>query len=88
MPAATRWGCAQTGNAHTHPAVLLHCLLIRGMAPTHCRSTQSHLTVILFSLSPAPCLLQVFSDLSHVKMNGTKSMIGHCLGAGGCRAAP
>jgi 3-oxoacyl-[acyl-carrier-protein] synthase II len=25
----------------------------------------------------------VFSDLSHVKMNGTKSMIGHCLGAAG-----
>ncbi len=27
--------------------------------------------------------VQVFSDLSHVKMNATKSMIGHCLGAGG-----
>jgi 3-oxoacyl-(acyl-carrier-protein) synthase len=27
-------------------------------------------------------LAQVFSDLSHVKMNATKSMIGHCLGAG------
>lgn len=26
---------------------------------------------------------QVFSDLSHVKMNATKSMIGHCLGAAG-----
>lgn len=26
---------------------------------------------------------KVFSDLSHVKMNATKSMIGHCLGAGG-----
>lgn len=25
----------------------------------------------------------MFSDLSHVKMNGTKSMIGHCLGAAG-----
>ena len=26
---------------------------------------------------------QVFSDLSHVKINATKSMIGHCLGAAG-----
>lgn len=26
---------------------------------------------------------QVFNDLSHVKMNATKSMIGHCLGAAG-----
>ncbi|KAL4450667.1 hypothetical protein ABPG77_001023 [Micractinium sp. CCAP 211/92] len=26
---------------------------------------------------------KVFSDLSHVKMNATKSMIGHCLGAAG-----
>lgn len=26
---------------------------------------------------------QVFSDWSHIKMNGTKSMIGHCLGAAG-----
>lgn len=25
---------------------------------------------------------QVFTDLSHIKMNATKSMIGHCLGAG------
>lgn len=25
----------------------------------------------------------MFSDLSHVKMNATKSMIGHCLGAAG-----
>ena len=30
-----------------------------------------------------PPLAQVFSDLSHVKMNATKSMIGHCLGAAG-----
>lgn len=26
---------------------------------------------------------KVFNDLSHIKMNGTKSMIGHCLGAAG-----
>ncbi len=26
---------------------------------------------------------QVFSDWSNIKMNGTKSMIGHCLGAAG-----
>ncbi|EFN51756.1 hypothetical protein CHLNCDRAFT_27559 [Chlorella variabilis] len=26
---------------------------------------------------------KVFSDLSHIKMNATKSMIGHCLGAAG-----
>ena len=34
---------------------------------------------------PPPLLSfpQVFSDLSHIKMNGTKSMIGHCLGAAG-----
>ena len=25
----------------------------------------------------------VFSDTSHIKMNSTKSMIGHCLGAAG-----
>ena len=25
----------------------------------------------------------VFSDVSHVKINGTKSLIGHCLGAAG-----
>lgn len=30
-----------------------------------------------------PFAAQVFSDLSHVKMNATKSMIGHCLGAAG-----
>ncbi len=28
-------------------------------------------------------MAQVFSDWSHIKMNGTKSMIGHCLGAAG-----
>ena len=26
---------------------------------------------------------KVFTDTSHLKMNGTKSMIGHCLGAAG-----
>lgn len=25
----------------------------------------------------------VFSDVSHIKINGTKSLIGHCLGAAG-----
>ena len=26
---------------------------------------------------------KVFTDMSHVKVNGTKSLIGHCLGAAG-----
>ena len=26
---------------------------------------------------------KVFTDTKHIKMNGTKSMIGHCLGAAG-----
>ena len=79
-------GAAQDCNAHSPSAVWLQRPPDLRFKPSHCPATHLHRTAILSSLSPAPWPLpplQVFSDLSHVKMNGTKSMIGHCLGAGG-----
>lgn len=54
--------------------------------PLKCQAAQralwhAHALVHRIMLRIGP--MQVFSDWSNIKMNGTKSMIGHCLGAAG-----
>ena len=40
-------------------------------------------STLVGDIAEVKAIKQVFSDTSHMKMNGTKSMIGHCLGAAG-----
>ncbi len=46
--------------------------------------TSRRLTAVLMTCALACCCVaprQVFHDTKHLKINGTKSLIGHCLGA-------
>lgn len=38
-------------------------------------------STLVGDIAEVKAIKNVFSDRSHIKMNGTKSMIGHCLGA-------
>lgn len=38
-------------------------------------------STLVGDIAEVKAIKNVFSDTSHIKMNGTKSMIGHCLGA-------
>lgn len=39
------------------------------------------LSTLVGDIAEVKAIKKVFSDTQHLKMNGTKSMIGHCLGA-------
>ena len=52
----------------------------------HCQVNyiNAHATSTLVGdVAEVKAIKNVFSDVSHVKINGTKSLIGHCLGAAG-----
>jgi 3-oxoacyl-[acyl-carrier-protein] synthase II len=38
-------------------------------------------STLVGDIAEVKAVRSVFSDWSHIKMNGTKSMLGHCLGA-------
>lgn len=38
-------------------------------------------STLVGDIAEVKAIKNVFSDTTHIKMNGTKSMIGHCLGA-------
>lgn len=40
-------------------------------------------STIVGDVAEVKAVKKVFTDTKHIKMNGTKSMIGHCLGAAG-----
>jgi 3-oxoacyl-[acyl-carrier-protein] synthase II len=40
-------------------------------------------STLVGDIAEVKAIKKVFTDTSHIKMNGTKSMIGHCLGAAG-----
>ena len=40
-------------------------------------------STLVGDIAVVKAIKKVFTDTSHIKMNGTKSMIGHCLGAAG-----
>lgn len=40
-------------------------------------------STLVGDIAEVKAIRKVFSDFSHIKMNATKSMIGHCLGAAG-----
>ena len=40
-------------------------------------------STLVGDVAEVKAIKNVFSDVSHVKINGTKSLIGHCLGAAG-----
>jgi 3-oxoacyl-(acyl-carrier-protein) synthase len=54
-----------------------HCHLQVNYINAHATST------LVGDIAEVKALKSVFTDMSHVKMNGTKSLIGHCLGAAG-----
>ncbi len=54
--------------------------------PTHTKVNyiNAHATSTLVGdIAEVKAIKKVFTDMSHVKMNATKSAIGHCLGAAG-----
>ncbi|KAJ4792727.1 3-oxoacyl-[acyl-carrier-protein] synthase [Rhynchospora pubera] len=55
-----------------------------GVAPEEVNYINAHATSTLAGdLAEVNAIKQVFKDTSEIKINGTKSMIGHCLGAAG-----
>ncbi|GAQ87172.1 3-ketoacyl-acyl carrier protein synthase [Klebsormidium nitens] len=55
-----------------------------GVAPEEVNYINAHATsTIVGDLAEVNAVKKVFSKADHIKMNGTKSMIGHCLGAAG-----
>lgn len=55
-----------------------------GVSPEEVNYVNAHATSTLAGdLAEVNALKKVFKDTSEMKMNGTKSMIGHCLGAAG-----
>ena len=40
-------------------------------------------STLVGDVAEVKAIKKVFTDMSHVKVNGTKSLIGHCLGAAG-----
>uniref|UniRef100_A0ACD5WPB9 Uncharacterized protein n=2 Tax=Avena sativa TaxID=4498 RepID=A0ACD5WPB9_AVESA len=55
-----------------------------GVAPEEVNYINAHATSTLAGdLAEVKALKQVFKDTSQIKLNATKSMIGHCLGAAG-----
>ncbi|XP_074578010.1 3-oxoacyl-[acyl-carrier-protein] synthase I, chloroplastic-like isoform X2 [Curcuma longa] len=60
------------------------CLEGAGVAPEEVNYINAHATsTIVGDLAEVNAIKQVFKDPSGIKMNATKSMIGHCLGAAG-----
>lgn len=57
------------------PSLLHHCQV--NYINAHATST------LVGDVAEVKAIKNVFSDVSHVKINGTKSLIGHCLGAAG-----
>ena len=54
------------------------------MIPLQVNYINAHATSTLVGdVAELAAVRQVFTDTSDLKMNGTKSMIGHCLGAAG-----
>ncbi|KAH7307142.1 hypothetical protein KP509_22G047800 [Ceratopteris richardii] len=59
-------------------------LVDSGVAAEEVNYINAHATSTLVGdLAEVNALKKVFKDPEHIKMNGTKSMIGHCLGAAG-----
>jgi 3-oxoacyl-[acyl-carrier-protein] synthase II len=58
----------------SHPA--RECLQVNYIN-AHATST------LVGDVAEVKAIKKVFTDMSHVKVNGTKSLIGHCLGAAG-----
>ncbi|KAK1258033.1 hypothetical protein QJS04_geneDACA014314 [Acorus gramineus] len=55
-----------------------------GVSPEEVNYVNAHATSTLAGdLAEVNAIKKVFKDTSEIKMNGTKSMIGHCLGAAG-----
>eukprot|EP00270_Netrium_digitus_P014276 TRINITY_DN4825_c0_g1_i1.p1 TRINITY_DN4825_c0_g1~~TRINITY_DN4825_c0_g1_i1.p1 ORF type:complete len:564 (+),score=118.43 TRINITY_DN4825_c0_g1_i1:181-1692(+) len=55
-----------------------------GVAPEEVNYINAHATsTVVGDLAEVRAMKKVFPDLKEIKMNGTKSMIGHCLGAAG-----
>ncbi|KAM0939520.1 putative beta-ketoacyl synthase, thiolase, beta-ketoacyl synthase, active [Dioscorea sansibarensis] len=55
-----------------------------GVSPEEVNYINAHATSTLVGdLAEVNAIKKVFKDTSEIKMNGTKSMIGHCLGAAG-----
>ncbi|KAL9232258.1 hypothetical protein vseg_007386 [Gypsophila vaccaria] len=55
-----------------------------GVSPEEVNYINAHATsTVTGDLAEVNAIRQVFKDPSGIKMNGTKSMIGHCLGAAG-----
>ncbi|KAJ8649547.1 hypothetical protein MRB53_002570 [Persea americana] len=55
-----------------------------GVSPEEVNYVNAHATSTLAGdLAEVKAIKKVFKDTSEMKMNGTKSMIGHCLGASG-----
>ncbi|CAL5214984.1 unnamed protein product [Lathyrus oleraceus] len=55
-----------------------------GVSPEEVNYVNAHATSTLAGdLAEVNAIKEVFKDTSELKMNGTKSMIGHCLGAAG-----
>ncbi|KAJ0963114.1 hypothetical protein J5N97_028236 [Dioscorea zingiberensis] len=55
-----------------------------GVSPEEVNYINAHATSTLAGdLAEVNAIKKVFKDTSEIKMNGTKSMIGHCLGAAG-----
>ncbi|XP_013447233.2 3-oxoacyl-[acyl-carrier-protein] synthase I, chloroplastic [Medicago truncatula] len=59
-----------------------------GVSPEEVNYVNAHATSTLAGdLAEVNAIKQVFKDTSELKMNGTKSMIGHCIGAAGALEA-
>ncbi|KAD3641439.1 hypothetical protein E3N88_30663 [Mikania micrantha] len=60
------------------------CLKHAGVSPEEVNYVNCHATSTLAGdLAEVIAIKKIFKDTSEMKMNGTKSMIGHCLGAAG-----
>ncbi|XP_043712523.1 3-oxoacyl-[acyl-carrier-protein] synthase I, chloroplastic-like [Telopea speciosissima] len=60
------------------------CLEDAGVSPEEVNYINAHATSTLAGdLAEVNAIKKVFKDTSEIKMNATKSMIGHCLGAAG-----
>lgn len=59
-----------------------------GVSPEEVNYVNAHATsTVAGDLAEVNAIKQVFKDTSELKMNGTKSMIGHCIGAAGALEA-
>lgn len=78
---ATRW--APTAAITAQPQSPCRCQhRVPPWLPDHHRCHHGRSTLV-GDIAEVKAVKQVFSNTSHIKMNATKSLIGHCLGAAG-----